>query len=95
MNWKTPGGDSTKNSITGDFIAGTPGIDKSVSCRFHSGGTKEYVNEDNTVVKQKGRIRVDAGVEIPEKGQTVEVVGQFTGIIRDIYKGQLSWRLDV
>ncbi|MCY1535763.1 hypothetical protein D9M68_711820 [compost metagenome] len=70
-------------------------FDKSVKCHWHLGGTKEFKNEDNTVVKQIGRIRIDADSDLPEVGQKVEVVGHFEGIVRDVYKGQLSWRIDV
>lgn len=68
---------------------------KSVECHWHLGGTKEFRNEDNTVSKQLGRIRLDVGSELPEVGQMVEIEEHFKGIVRDIYKGQLSWRIDV
>ena len=94
MTWTTRG-ESTTDPDTGYEIPGVPGETKSVPCRFHLGGIKEFRNEDNTVVQQKGRIRIDVGIEIPEIGQTVNVIGHFQGVIRDVFKGQLSWRLDV
>lgn len=118
MTWNLPG-ESTTEPGTGYEIPGVPGITKAVECRFYLGGIKEFKNEDNAVVRQKGKIRVDAGSELPILGQTVKVYEvsalqsggsvvtvngetvfisgpvHFTGRIMDIYRGQLTWRLDV
>lgn len=118
MTWHLPG-TSTTEPGTGYEIPGVPGITKAVECRFYLGGIKEFKNEDNTVVQQRGKIRVDAGSELPEarqivkiyevsslevggsvvtvNGETVFVTGpvHFEGRIMDIYRGQLTWRLDV
>jgi hypothetical protein len=88
-------GESTFEPGTGYEIPGQTGEAVSIPCRFHLGGIKEFRNEDNTVVKQIGRIRVDKGSQMPVIGQTIDVPGHFNGQVRDIYKGQLSWRIDV
>jgi hypothetical protein len=118
MTWNLPG-ESTTEPGTGYEIPGVPGITKAVECRFYLGGLKEFKNEDNKVVQQKGKIRVDAGSELPlvgskvkvyevaellsgdsvltVNGATIFVTGpvHFEGRIMDIYRGQLTWRLDV
>lgn len=72
-----------------------------IPCRFVAGGTKVYKNEDSTEILQKGRIRIDAGLDAPIVGQEVTVtMGEdtlFKGPIMEAYKGgQLgSWRFDV
>jgi hypothetical protein len=95
LEWTTASSEPAQDPLTGYPIPGTPGEARSVPCRFHLGGTKEFRNEDNTVVKQIGRIRVDEGSEMPVVGQVVTVPGHFTGQVKDVYKGQLSWRIDV
>jgi len=95
----TPAGETPE----GYPIPETPGLAKEIPCRFHlgsNGATKTFKNEDSTVVNQVGTIRCDAG-EIPEVGGKVEVVDKesgyvhFDGIIRAVFKGQLSHRLEV
>jgi len=88
---------------TGYPVPGTDVQTFEVPCRFHSGGgssgSKEYRNEDNTVVMQKGRIRMDAGGNMPEVGQMVTVVEgdyvHFSGPVRETYRGQKTWRVEV
>jgi hypothetical protein len=95
MNWITAGTPGGEDPVTGYPLPGTPGEARSVACRFHLGGVKVFKNEDNSVTNQVGRIRLDAGVELPEVGTIVEVAGQFTGPVKDVYRGQLSYRIDV
>lgn len=98
MVW-VPAGQSTFEPGTEYEIPGTPGDPISIPCRFHLGGVKEFSNEDNKVVRQKGTIRCDAGVQLPDPGQLVKVVDgaivHFEGRIMDVFRGQLSHRLDV
>lgn len=94
MTW-TPMSPSTTESGTGYEIPGIPLPQKSVACRFHLGGIKTFRNEDNAVVNQIGRIRVDLDSEMPNVGQLVIIQGHFKGVIKGIFRGQLSWRLDV
>lgn len=103
MTW-IPMGESTTEPGTGYEIPGVPGVPKAVACRFHLGGTKTFRNEDNTVVNQVGRIRVEVGSEMPplrhlvsvtEVTESGEEIEHFKGRIQDIYHGQLKWRLDV
>nr|MBB6149486.1 hypothetical protein [Mucilaginibacter sp. SP1R1] len=95
MNWVTAGGAVTVDPLTGYPIPGAPGVAKSVPCRFHLGGVKIFKNQDNTTINQVGRIRLDAGVELPQVGQIIDIPGQFNGKVQDIYRGQLSYRIDV
>jgi hypothetical protein len=95
MNWTTAGTAGGEDDTTGYPLPGTPGESVSVPCRFHLGGIRVFKNQDNSEVNQIGRIRVDVGSDMPLIGQRVDVPGQFNGVIRDIYRGQLSWRLDV
>jgi hypothetical protein len=95
MNWTTAGTPGGEDPNTGYPLPRTPGEAKSIPCHFHLGGIKEFKNEDNSVTRQIGRIRLDPGSELPLVGQTLDIPGHFTGIARDIYKGQLSWRIDV
>lgn len=97
LNWKTPDGESTIDPVTGYPVPGTPGLVKSVPCRFHLGGIKVFKNEDSTEVNQVGTIRVDIGSDMPEVGQIVDVPGYFNGRIRAKYTGGqlISWRMDV
>ncbi len=94
MTWTTPDGEPSEDE-NGYPVPGSPGEIKEIPCHWHLGGNKEYRNEDNRITRQKGRIRIDVGVEMPEVGQEVEVVGHFKGEVKDIYRGQLSWRIDV
>lgn len=95
MNWTTPGTPGGVDNTTGYPIPGTPGSAMSTPCRFHLGGIKQFKNEDNSVVNQVGRIRLDVGSELPVVGTIIEVVGQFKGPVKDVYRGQLSYRIDV
>ncbi|MBB6109715.1 hypothetical protein SAMN05421821_105133 [Mucilaginibacter lappiensis] len=95
MNWTTPDTPGGTDDETGYPLPGIPGIAKSVPCRFHLGGVKVFKNKDNTTVNQTGQIRLDAGVDLPEVGDQIEVVGQFKGKVQDVYRGQLSHRIDV
>jgi hypothetical protein len=95
MNWVTAGTPAGEDPETGYPIPAAPGEQKSVPCRFHLGGTKVFRNEDSNQINQIGKIRLDAGVDLPEVGQMIEVVGQFKGKVQDIYRGQLSYRIDV
>jgi hypothetical protein len=95
MNWVTAGVPTGEDPATGYPLPQAPGEPRSVACRFHLGGTKVFRNEDSTEVNQIGRIRLDAGIELPEPGQIIEVVGQFKGKVQDVYRGQLSSRIDV
>lgn len=95
MNWVTAGTAGGEDPVTGYPLPGTPGEARSTPCHFQLGGVRVFKNQDNTEVQQIGRIRLDAGVELPEVGSIVEVVGQFSGLVRDVYRGQLSYRIDV
>jgi hypothetical protein len=100
MLWTAKGISST-DPATGWETPDALGIEHAVPCRFHAGGIKEFKNEDNSVVQQKGRIRINSGVATPDVGQAVTVkMGEdvlFEGAIREVFLGgQLgSWRLDV
>jgi hypothetical protein len=95
MNWETAGTPGGIDDSTGYPLPGIPGQPMSVPCRFHLGGVKVFKNEDSTVVNQIGSVRLDAGIELPEVGSIIEIVGQFTGPVKDVYRGQLSSRIDV
>lgn len=95
LKWVAGSNIPAKDPVTGFIVPGPAGINKSVKCRWVSGGTKVFNNEDNSTVAQKGRISVDVGSEMPEVGQIVEVVGHFKGKVMEVYKGQLRWRIDV
>ena len=118
LTW-TPLSPSTTEPGTGYEILGVPAEKIAVLCRFHLGGTKEYRNEDNAVILQKGSIRVDDGAALPPVnwpiqiyetepvtigGNVIMVDGEevqikrhvhFEGRVLDIFRGQLTWRLDV
>jgi hypothetical protein len=95
MKWLAAGTPGGEDPATGYPLPGTPGVKVSIPCRFHLGGVKQFKNQDNTVVNQVGTIRCDAGVALPEVGQLIEVVGQFKGPVKDVYRGQLTYRIDV
>ncbi|MFC4213481.1 hypothetical protein ACFOWA_19970 [Pedobacter lithocola] len=95
MKWKTPGGTTTEDAVTGYPIEGAPGEDKETPCRFHLDSTKEFKNEDGTVSRQVGSVRLDANIELPLVGQAIEIPGYFSGPVRGVYAGQLSSRLEV
>ena len=88
--------EASTDEDTGYTIPGAT-IDHEIPCRWHSGGTKVYRNEDSTQVMQKGRIRVDIGSPMPKVGQILEVVGHFTGVAMEVYTGGTltGWRIDV
>lgn len=95
MRW-TETSEATESS-EGYPIPGTP-TNYELPCRWVSGGSKVYRNEDNTTTTQLGRISFDSGVaNYPKAGMEVEVVGHFKGIAKEVYTGgQLSrWRVDV
>lgn len=94
LKWRTKDG-PVGESPEGYPIPGIPGQPMVTPCRFHLGGNKEYKNEDSTIVNQIGTIRVDAEQEIPEAGMFVVVEGHFQGIIKAVYRGQLSHRIEV
>jgi hypothetical protein len=104
MLW-TPTNPSTTEPGTGNEIPGAPGETIAVPCRFYLGGTKVFKNEDSTDVQQKGKIRLDAGVKLPAVGVEITVtdvydplkpeVIHFQGRVMDVYRGQLSYRIDV
>lgn len=97
LKWRTLDGASGETP-EGYPIPGTPGEEKEVGCRFHLESSKVYKNEDSTEVAQVGQIRCDVG-EIPQVGQMVQVgegdYVHFSGIVREVFKGQLSHRLEV
>lgn len=95
LKWTTAGTAGGEDPITGYPIEGLSGEEMSVPCRFHLGGVKVFKNQDNIEVAQVGSIRVDAGVDLPEVGAVIEVVGHFAGQVKDVYRGQLSNRIDV
>ena len=99
LKWRTldgPAGETPE----GYPIPGTPGEDREIGCRFHLESSKVYKNEDSTEVTQVGQIRCDVGI-IPQVGQMIEVIDKttnyihFSGIVREVFKGQLSHRLEV
>lgn len=71
------------------------GMSFSTPCRFHLGSDKTYINENMVVVEYAGTIRVNPGSKVPLPGQFVIIPGQFNGRIKQIYRGQLTWRIDV
>lgn len=101
MTW-TPMGESTLQPGTGYEIPGIPGEPISVPCRFHLGGSKTFKNEDSTEINQIGRIRLDAGGNMPKVRQIITVVDatddsiiHFTGPVMETYHGQETWRVEV
>lgn len=96
MKWNRLGADS-EFTEEGYPLEAPLGGEMFTPCRFYlpsKGAVKTYKNEDSTVSEQSGTIRCDVG-EIPEVGQEVEVFGHFKGIVRAVYKGQLSHRIEV
>lgn len=102
LRWTTPDGPPAQDD-NGYDIPGEPGTSKEVPCRFHSGGgqlvVKTFLLDDGTTTQQKGTIRLDAGVELPDRSQQIEVVDGstvvFSGKVMDVFRGQLSHRIDV
>jgi hypothetical protein len=95
LKWVTAGTAGGEDPATGFPIEGLSGIGVQIPCRFHLGGVKVFKNQDNTEVAQVGTIRLDTGVELPEVGAQIEVPGHFAGQVKDVYRGQLSYRIDV
>lgn len=100
MSW-TAMSPSTTEPGTGYEIPGVPGEPKAVACRYYDLGSKgkELRNEDNKVVLQKGKIRLDVGSEMPDQFQQISVTDGgsviFEGRAMNIYRGQKTWRIDV
>jgi hypothetical protein len=100
MSYTTTGqiGGSDANGFP---LPDVPGEVVEVPCRFHAVSSKTYKNEDSTETAQVGRIRLDAGVVVPEVGTVVTVRSatsgtvQFHGPVRERYEAQLSGRLEV
>jgi hypothetical protein len=95
LNWTTAGTAGGEDPTTGYPIEGIPGAPMEVPCRFHLGGIKVLKNQDNTEVAQVGTIRLDAAVELPQVGAQIEVPNHYKGTVKDVYRGQLSSRIDV
>lgn len=103
LSWTVEG--KAVKDANGHYVPGASASTNSVPCRFISVGgrsmAKEFKNIDNTVVKQVGQIRIDAGPVYPLEGQQVTVMEgdkvHFTGVIRESYLGgQLGkWRFEV
>lgn len=94
MIWRTKDGPSGETP-EGYPLPGIPGIVIETPCRFHLGGNKEFKNEDSNIVKQVGTIRLDPSVELPEEGMSINIPDYFSGIVRGVFKGQLSSRIEV
>ena len=94
MTW-TAAGETVEDPETGYPMPGGTGEAKAVPCRFHLGGIKVFKNQDSTESNQVGTIRVDAGSDTPMVNQIIDIPGQFNGPVRQIYHGQLTWRLEV
>lgn len=98
MIW-TPMSPSTIEPGTGYEIPGVPGEPIEVPCGYHDGGVKEFKNEDNKVVLQKGFIRLDVGSDLPDLFYPIKIYGGtelvFEGKVMNIFRGQLTWRIDV
>lgn len=92
-----PGGEDDN----GYPLPDVPGQSVNVPCRFHQDSSKVFKNEDSTESVQVGRIRLDAGVVVPEVGTMVVVTNaesgkvQFSGPVRERYEAQMSGRLEV
>lgn len=80
---------------TGYALPDVPGVQMQIECRYKLKTSRTYMLDDGTTVEQNGSIRLDVGVELPQLGQEVEVPGYFKGKVMDIYRGQLSYRVDV
>jgi hypothetical protein len=99
LEWVTAGTPGGKDA-NGLPIADQPGSIIQTPCRFHQDSSKVYKNEDGTEVKQVGRIRLDAGISLPDVGIIVTVTDskgnvQFKGPVRERYEAQMSGRLEV
>lgn len=95
MLWVTNSQPGGVDNSTGYPLPDIPGQAIETPCRFHLGGTKIFKNEDSSEVAQVGSIRLDAGNSLPVPGSKIEVVGHFSGVVRSIYRGQISHRIDV
>ncbi|RZJ86762.1 MAG: hypothetical protein EOO20_17600 [Chryseobacterium sp.] len=78
-------------------VPGIPGEEVEIPCRYHPSGKdrKQFTLDDGSVIVQQGRIRLDVGSLLPKVGQSIDVPGYFTGVVRDTYKGQLTYHIDV
>lgn len=98
MKW-TPMSPSTIEAGTGYEIPGVPGEPIEVPCGYHDGGVKEFKNEDNKVVLQKGFIRLDVGSGLPDLFHPIKIYSGtelvFEGKVMNIFRGQLTQRIDV
>lgn len=98
LKWRTADGEATKDE-NGDVVVGAPGVEQEVPCRFHLLSAKEIANQQNSPVKYSGLIRLDAGVGLPEIDTQITVnegeIIHYSGLVKDIFRGQLSYRIDV
>lgn len=103
MKWKSVESTGGLDPITGYPTDDQAESEKTVPCRFVAGGTAVFKNEDSTETRQKGRISVNIGSELPLEGQYVEVTDgttgrvHFKGITQIVYAGGTltRWRIDV
>lgn len=98
LKWRTADGEATKDE-NGDVVVGAPGVEMEVPCRFHLLSAKEIANQQSSPVKYSGLIRLNTGVELPAVGTQITVVEgeiiHYSGLVKDIFRGQLSYRIDV
>jgi hypothetical protein len=96
--WSVPGTGPTEDPATG-FPIENLGVTKTAKCRFHPENKRQFVNQANENVIQKGRIRFDVGSEMPDVYTHVVVTDGdrviFAGPVLEPYRGQLGYRCDV
>lgn len=96
--WSVPGTEPQTDPETG-FPIPTEDITMSVPCRYHSENGKQFTNEVNQPVFQKGRIRFVKGSQMPSLYENIKVtdgdVVVFEGPVMEVYRGQLGCRCDV
>ncbi|MEJ2905089.1 hypothetical protein WAE58_21770 [Pedobacter panaciterrae] len=97
-SWTLSGNESPNDPVTG-FPVATDDVIISVPCRYHSTTGKQFNNELNQIVLQKGRIRFDNESEMPSVYKNIKVTDAgvviFEGSVMEVYRGQLGCRCDV
>lgn len=84
-------------------IPGTPGEAMEAKCRHENwrGEKREFIGVDGATVLQKGIIYIKFGELVPDRFQSLTVIGKddvdiiFEGIALNSYKGQMNSTIDV
>lgn len=102
LQWLTEGTPPSEDE-NGFPIPGTPGETLEAKCRYENwkGEKREFIGADGATILQKGIIYIKFGELVPERFQTLTVIGKdgvdviFEGVALNSYKAQMNNTVDV